>query len=479
MVPNVAKAGSSFKGAFAYYLHDKREEGEQVRDSSDRVSWTETRNLMTDNPETASKIMAATALDQERLKREAGIKNTGRKSPNSVYAYSLAWHPDEAGKIDRAEMLRAADASLKAIGAHDRQAVIIAHNDEPHPHVHVVVNRVSMDDGRMMTTSNDFRKLDAWALAYRQERGEEQLYCPARAEKADAIKRKNEGQDVEFVRGEKSTPRSMEQEFSQAKAANQNEAMSVREQQKAYDAGLAAHSRSQAHRHKTEWKQSDERYRHKKAEIKDHAKEAAGRAREQIKEQYRPAWRDLYRTQYRERQFFDKREERLSGKVENALLAIAHRRQIDPDGSRGLMGHTFNFLTSKKARSEALDKLHKVEQRHLSKAQREEIGAAINTINSDKSALLSQARKSFNSERTALIERQAGEKKELQAKWKQRTAERRRAFDTIVKKADLKKSAKARPETQNQAKPDFKRAAEAKTRSRSRSRSRSRKIDDE
>ena len=149
MVPNVAKAGTSFKGAFAYYLHDKRQEGESVRDTSERVGWTETRNLATRDPELAARIMAATAIDQERLKREAGIKNTGRKSANSVYAYSLAWHPDEAGKIGKAEMLRAADESLQAIGAAGRQAVIVAHTDEPHPHVHVIVNRVSMEDGRM------------------------------------------------------------------------------------------------------------------------------------------------------------------------------------------------------------------------------------------------------------------------------------------------------------------------------------------
>ncbi len=65
--------------------------------------------------------------------------HTGQKSKGAVLHYSIAWHPDEADKIDRAEMLRAADASLKAIGAHDRQAVIVAHNDEPHPHVHVIV----------------------------------------------------------------------------------------------------------------------------------------------------------------------------------------------------------------------------------------------------------------------------------------------------------------------------------------------------
>ena len=83
-------------------------------------------------------------------------------------------------------------------------------------------------------------------------------------------------------------------------------------------------------------------------------------------------------------------------------------------------------------------------------------------------------------ERIALMERQAAEKKEMQAKWKQRNEERKRAFRIIKEKAGLKKSAKAAQPEQSQARKDFKRAADAsKRRKRSRSRSRSRKIDDD
>ncbi len=209
MVPNVAGTGTSFKGAALYYLHDKRQEGEDVRLTQERVAWTETRNLATADPELAWKIMAATALDQERLKAQAGVRATGRKSANAVYAYSIAWHPQETGRIGQAEMLRAAEETIRVLGAEDRQVLIIAHNDTAHPHVHVLINRVSPQDGRMLGTSNDYKKLDAWALAYRQQRGEERVYCPARAEKREAIDRKAEGAEVPFVRGAPSTPRAM------------------------------------------------------------------------------------------------------------------------------------------------------------------------------------------------------------------------------------------------------------------------------
>jgi len=73
MIPQVAKRGTSFKGAGLYYLHDKRLEGETEKLTSERVAWTETRNLMTDDAEFSLRIMAATAMDKDRLKEAAGI----------------------------------------------------------------------------------------------------------------------------------------------------------------------------------------------------------------------------------------------------------------------------------------------------------------------------------------------------------------------------------------------------------------------
>lgn len=76
-----------------------------------------------------------------------------------MLAYSLAWHPNEAGTLDRAEMSRAADDSLRVLGLEKHQAVIVAH-----PHVHVIVNRVSPENGRMATINPArVRALDRWA----------------------------------------------------------------------------------------------------------------------------------------------------------------------------------------------------------------------------------------------------------------------------------------------------------------------------
>ena len=182
MIPNVSRAGHSFKGAFAYYLHDKGQDADGGhKTTADRVAWTETRNLATDDPEAAKRIMIATARQAEALKAAAGIASTGRKSAAHVYSYSLAWHPDEAASLTRADMVKAADATLKALGAEGMQAVLVCHRDTKHPHVHVIINRVDPETGKMLATSNDFRKLDAWAREY--ERGRGLIVTPKRQEK--------------------------------------------------------------------------------------------------------------------------------------------------------------------------------------------------------------------------------------------------------------------------------------------------------
>ena len=104
MMVKVTGTGPSFKGAANYYLHDKGS------DTSDRVAWTHTDNLPTDNPETAWKVMAFTADNAADLKRAAGIKSTGRKPQFPVLTMCLSWHEDEAP--DPSHMLEAAQQAV-------------------------------------------------------------------------------------------------------------------------------------------------------------------------------------------------------------------------------------------------------------------------------------------------------------------------------------------------------------------------------
>jgi hypothetical protein len=185
--------GHSFKGSMAYYLHDKRQDGDaQHLATAERVAWTETRNLATDDPHTATRIMIATAQSAAALKAAAGGSTTGRKATaGPVFAFALSWRADEVEGLDRAEMLRAADHALKVLKLDHLQAVIVAHHDRDHPHAHVIVNRVNPEDGKSAVIRRpDVERLNVWANRYEHENGK--IVSPNRAAKYDEIRRKQE-----------------------------------------------------------------------------------------------------------------------------------------------------------------------------------------------------------------------------------------------------------------------------------------------
>lgn len=478
MIPDIAKKGASFKGALAYYLHDKREEGERERFTSERVAWTETRNLMTDNPEMAGRVMAATAMDADRLKREAGVRNAGRKSDQSVYAYTLSWHPDEAPTLSRAEMVRAADETLKVLGAEDRQAMIVCHNDRAHPHVHVILNRVSPEDGRMLKTGNDRLKLSQWALGYREARGEEH-YCPKRAENWDKRLSRHDGNEkLKYHRAETDQPRSMAEDYRKAKAANDPKAEKLAAEFKKKLGKLSADGKAMKERHGQEWKDLGQRYKVRKDQIYRQTENGIHEAKASIKHAYRPRWQELGRQHNHERRTFDAREQRVSGKIRNAIDAVTHARKLDPNSSRGFLGGAFNYLTSSTKRAEALKKLHGMQVRDLKASHRAEVRAAIRSLKDDRSTLLTSARVSFLSERAALIERQSTDKKQLKSAWRRHNEERKRAFETSRGFARSDQKAKAAPEpSRGKARSEQNRAARSERKRSSRSRKRTRKRD--
>ena len=76
-------------------------------------------------------------------------------------------------------MNRAAEETLKALGLERHQALIVAHRDKDHPHLHVIANRVNPETGKAAKLGNDRLKLSRWAERWERERG--QVKCPERA----------------------------------------------------------------------------------------------------------------------------------------------------------------------------------------------------------------------------------------------------------------------------------------------------------
>jgi len=178
MVPNIAKSGSSFRGAGKYYLHDKAAErdGERKPDTHERVAFTATRNCVNDDPHRAIDEMWATAAAQTELKRAAGLSLGGRKCTDPVKTISLSWHPSETPTPE--QMIAAADSYLTRMGWNEHQALYVGHNDTAHPHIHIILNRVHPETGRVLDDRKDYRRAQEWALDYEKEHG--RIFCEKR-----------------------------------------------------------------------------------------------------------------------------------------------------------------------------------------------------------------------------------------------------------------------------------------------------------
>jgi hypothetical protein len=134
----VTNQGKSFRALIAYVL--KKKDGIE----QDPVAWTASRNLPTDDPKRAVSFMNATALQTPRAQEPA-------------YHIALSFAPEDP--VDRAMMEGVADRLLARLGLAEHQAVLVAHRDRPHAHVHIVVNRIHPETGRTWDPWHDWKRI--------------------------------------------------------------------------------------------------------------------------------------------------------------------------------------------------------------------------------------------------------------------------------------------------------------------------------
>ena len=131
----VSSSSRSFAALGKYLVagRNKVEEG--------RVAWASARNLPTDDPELAAKIMRATASQNVRVSQP-------------VYHLALSFDPRDT--VSREDMERVADRVLGELKLGEHQAIIVAHADRDHPHMHVLVNRVHPQNARVWDRWQDY-----------------------------------------------------------------------------------------------------------------------------------------------------------------------------------------------------------------------------------------------------------------------------------------------------------------------------------
>ena len=131
----VSSSNRSFRVLARYLVEGRAEEAEN------RVAWVASRNLPTDDPELAARIMRATAAQNVRVKEP-------------VYHVALSFDPGDV--VDRAAMERVADRVVETLGLQEHQVLIVAHADRDHPHVHLLINRVHPETGKVWSRWQDY-----------------------------------------------------------------------------------------------------------------------------------------------------------------------------------------------------------------------------------------------------------------------------------------------------------------------------------
>lgn len=150
MIGNSYK-GASFKGLLKYLFHGRDDEP-----NPHRVEWHETRNLAIDDPDALPRIMRATAGLSVKVKRP-------------VYHLPISWPPEE--RLDRATQLAIADRLIADLKLAEHECVIVAHNDGQCPHIHLVINTVHPQTGRVWDAWHDVYRIMESLQQQERERG--------------------------------------------------------------------------------------------------------------------------------------------------------------------------------------------------------------------------------------------------------------------------------------------------------------------
>jgi len=134
--------------------------GRSREQSTDRVAWIEGRNLHSTDPDVAGRAMEGAAAQSRRCKQPA-------------YHFVLSFDPqdDAAGRLDDQKTREIADETIRRMGLQEHQALVYAHQDKAHRHVHFLVNRVHPETGKAYSRHKDGQRLHSLGRRIARERG--------------------------------------------------------------------------------------------------------------------------------------------------------------------------------------------------------------------------------------------------------------------------------------------------------------------
>lgn len=397
----------------------------------DRIDWVMTQHLGDMDPDDAWFPMFRTWRDRTALKIAAGIPTTGRDNTRPVLHYTLAWHKDDNPSAEH--MQRVVLESLKVLGLGEHQALIAAHTDKEHLHVHVVVNTVHPETGK--TAKLTFSKLEfsRWAEAYERAHG---IHCEERIRnnaerariKAERARPSRNRDASDMLMGRKGEPTRLLTAGAEHGRARRKPYVPVKHKathRKAWFEKKAITDRMKALRvsldaelkaaREVTWK----RHTRQRDALDAATDTEIDAARTRVSEAYKPQWRNLYRYQRKEM----RQVETLSGNLLDRAAYVYQNRERFGTAGRPLSLREMTPLIRSPARlQKRVVSVHERERRELAREAKLETKALTDRI-------WAQHRMRFD----LLRDRQAGERKaERDAQ-----TERRRSVSFAMAKAAL------------------------------------------
>jgi len=356
MIPRLQARGTSFKGSCKYVLHDPNAK------TRDRVGWVLVQNLHS-HPDDAWFEMYDTFRSQAQLKANAGLSARGRKNDKPVLHYTLAWHADD--KPTAEQMKSAALDSLRVLGLEEHEALIVAHEDKKHPHVHIVANTVHPYTGRTAALKFSKERLSEWAENYERELGT--IRCEERVRNNEQRREIREHRQNESLAMRMLGSNGIAVEPAPYVPIKDNslnrpqwfEKKDIVDRMKRLRAELDL-------RHKVERSVTWNRQTRERDTLDADTDAAIGQARAHVKRTFRPRWRDLYRAQGREQRFVARSA---THPLERAVFVFRNRERLGsakPLTFRQMVG----LIVSGKRLAKALGAAHEHERRTLAREEK-------------------------------------------------------------------------------------------------------------
>ena len=392
---------------------------------------------MTEDPEIAWRAMVATSRSQAQLKREAGGSMVGNKSKMHCLHLVLSFHPDEDGEVDPDLMLQAADGAIKTLGAEDHQALVVAHNDTDHPHLHLLINRVNPVNGKILSSSNDRLRMSKWAQKWEEKHG---VYTEQRIIN-------NAAREGEYIRG-KGVPIHLAK--ASGRPVNDNDrdeqAAKLRDQEQEKNAKIAREQAEVKARQQKKWEDLQRAYRVRKAKLKAEVRLKIAAAKKPIKEKWRNRRAELYHETKAEIAAYHKREKTWLGRLTNSVDTGDLMAMVRGEKKIKAITGVFTRLVSPAARYQR--KLHELalqEKAILGKQKAQERAAAKAVLEKpDTKAAWSELGIWYQLQRAELSLACSAEDAQYRARWRKRGQDRQAEWAPVREAEEKKRASRER-----------------------------------